>query len=424
MLVQGGSGNFLKRSDPISEPTGSGIGADAVTVAATTATATGLVVDAGAGGSGGPPPSPVFTAILSTTPTTSATQSADETGAASSRSSKSISVGTVVGSCIGAFIAISILIILCIWFYRRYSASLKKQAEARGPLAHDRNLETDKQRRRSRLEPWNKLEEGKDKWEDTHQTKEINQVVPMEKLTMFKRAASVRTAYTQKSVDETPLTYPQSFAPFDANLVRKLSADDTAVSQDQPSPNANFTNGQSPSNLSPSNSLGEPLSPSLNMAIPTPEATVFQPHKWESAEVVQYAEGQSTEVVEPSGQDKDVRSSQNPFFGSQDHSLSSDSPNAKGKERMHDSMISADPFEALNTQMPKPLFVHHQATDSSTSSQSKDRALQALMAVLDLPEDEVRERLRVASMQPSVISQSLHSPLSIDEEELVKKNES
>ncbi|KAF8807009.1 hypothetical protein BYT27DRAFT_7167332 [Phlegmacium glaucopus] len=410
MLVQGGSRHFVKRSDPIIEPTGAGISSVSTATATTTAT-TGLVFDPSQTGSF--PTAPLLAFPQSTTPTTSQTSATQSADAASAPSSKSISLGAVIGSCVGAFIVVSILIILGIWFYRRYSASLKKQAKARGRVANDRNLETDKQRRRSRLEPWNKLEEGKDKWEDTHQTKEVNQVVPMEKLTMFKRGASVRTAYTQKSVDETPLTYPQSFAPFDANLVRKLSADDAAVPHPRPSLN---TKGQT-SNLSPSNTLGEPLSPSLNMAIPTPEATVLQPHKWESAEVVHYAEGQSAEAVEPSSQDKDVRSTQNPFFGSQDHVSRSNTPNAKGKERMHDSMMSSDPFEALDTPLSKPVFVH-QATDSSTSSRGKDRALQALIAALDLPEDEVRERLRVASMQPSVISP--RSLLPGDEEDFVR----
>jgi len=414
MLVQGGSRHFVKRSDPITEPTATGIAGGAVT-ATGTIVGTSLVFDPVA--TTGPlPPTPVFTVIQSTTPTPSLLQSADASGVTSSSSSKSIPLGAVIGSCIGAFIALSIFIILIIWFYRRHSASLKKQAKVRGPLTHDRNLETDKQRRRSRLESWKKLEEGK----DTHQTKEVDQVVPMEKLTMFKRAASVRTAYTQKSVDEPPLTYPRSFAPFDTNLVRKLSADDTTVSLPQPASNANSTTkGQTPSGLSPSNTLGEPLS-SLNMAIPTPEATVLKPHKWESAEVVHYAEGQSAQVVEPSGQDKDGRSTQNPFFGSQDYNRSiSNPPSAKGKEHLHDSLISS--VSSVDTQLPKPVFVHHQATDSSTSTQSKDRALQALIVALDLPEDEVRERLRVASMQPSFISQSSqYGSLSVDEEEFVK----
>jgi len=69
---------------------------------------------------------------------------------------------------------------------------------------------------------------------------------------------------------------------------------------------------------------------------------------------------------------------------------------------------SLDPFDDLNEPMPaRPAFMQHTA-NSSTSSMEKDqkeRALQSLIAALEVPEDEVRNRLRIASMQPSVISQ-------------------
>jgi hypothetical protein len=392
MLVK--DGRYLAKridsTDPISLPIGSGI--SGIVVASSTAvTTTGLAVDPGA--SAGPTPTaPFFTVVATVTPSASSTQSVVV--------SKSIPVSTVIGSCIGAFIFVSALIVFVFWFYRRYSESLKKQALAR-------------RRRR----PWNKLEDDGDKWENmdqTNQTKEVDQVVPMEKLTMFKRAASVRTAYTQKSVDDHTLAYPQSFAPFDANLVRTLSADIDPKSQ--PSHIVNSVKGQTPNPSS--NSLGESLSSSPNMAIPTPEATFLQSHRWESAEVVQY-EGPSAEVVEPSAQDKEIRSMHNPFFGSQEYIRSRSnshtedkSPNAKGKERMHDSMsssiLSSDPFEALVAQLPKPVLTHHQPSDSSASAESKTRALQTLMGALELSEDEIRERLRVASMQPSDFSTPIH----------------
>jgi hypothetical protein len=392
MLVKDGR-YIAKRIDPASIPVGSGI--SGISVASSTAVATtALAIDQTA--SAGPSPTaPLLTIEATTTPSSSPTL----TGAVSN----SIPVGTVIGSCIGAFVFVCALIIFGIWFYRRYSQSLKKQALTRG-----RGLPNDKHRRQ-----WNKLEDDGDKWEGMNQTKEVDQVVPMEKLTMFKRAASVRTAYTQKSIDDHTLAYPQSFAPFDANLVRTLSADIDPKSQ--PSQVANSVKGQIPNNIPPSSGLKEPLSSSLNMAIPTPEATVLQSHKWESAEVVQYEEP-SAEVVEPSVQDKETnrRSLHNPFFGSQGYIRSRSnshahaeekSANAKGKERMHDSMssslLASDPFEALVSQLPKPIITHHQLTDSSASTESKTRALQTLMGALELSEDEINERLRVASMHPS-----------------------
>lgn len=400
---------MVDTTDPIPLPSETGL-SGSVVVSSTAVVTAGLTIDSGAPASS-LPTNAVFTVVESAIP--SATQSAN---AASAVSSKSISLSAVIGSCVGAFVLVIVLIIFGIWFYRRYSDSLKKHA-----MARHRNLQCDKQRRQ-----WNKLEDGE---EGITQTKEVDQVAPMEKLTMFERAASVRTAYTQKSVDDAPLTYPQSFAPFDTNLVRTLSADRSIVPQSQLSQNANSIKAQSSSNPYPSsNSIAGPLSSNMSMAIPTPQATVTELHKWESAEVVHYTEGQSGEVLEPSPQDKDVRRSMhNPFFGSQEYSRprsdsppNEKSPNTKGKERIHNSvdssMISEDPFEAF-TPLSKPAFVH-QATNSSVSTQSKERALQTLMGALELSEDEVRERLRVASMQPSVISQLSQCS---NEEEFLKK---
>ena len=382
MLVK--DGRYLaKRIDPSVIPSGSGI-SGAVVESSTAVASSSLALDNTV--DPGPSPSGAVFTIIATEPGPSSTQA--------SAVSNSIPVSTVIGSCVGAFVFVSALIIFGIWFYRRYAESLKRQALARG-----RGLKNDKHRRR-----WNKLED-EDRWEGTNQTKEVDQVVPMEKLTMFKRAASVRTAYTQRSVDDQTLAYPQSFAPFDLNLVRTLSADPSIDSKSQPPQIPNPVKGQIPSNISPS-----PLSSSLNMAIPTPEATVLQSHKWESAEVVQY-EGPSAEVVEPAPQDKEVkRIMHNPFFGSQEYIRSrSDShaddksPNAKGKERVHDSLssslLSEDPFETFS-QLPLPPL-SHLSTDSSSSAESRTRALQTLMGALELSEDEVRERLRVASMHPS-----------------------
>lgn len=393
MLVK--DGRYLaKRIDPTSIPVGSGI-SGAVIESSTDVATSALAIDNGAT-SGPSLTAPVFTIIATEPASPSPTQS-------TSAGSNSIPVSTVIGSCIGAFVFVSALIIFGIWFYRRYSESLKRQALARG-----RGLQNDNQRRR-----WNKLED-EDKWEgmNANQTKEVDQVVPMEKLTMFKRAASVRTAYTQRSVDDHTLAYPQSFAPFDVNLVRTLSADPSIDSKSQPPQVPNLVKSQISRNISPSNNITpSPLSSSSNMAIPTPEATVLQSHKWESAEVVQY-EGPSVEAVEPPPQNKEVkRSMHNPFFGSQEYIRSRSnshtedkSSNSKGKERMHDSissLLTSDPFEAY-AHLPLPILTH-QSNESSSSTESKTRALQTLMGALELSEDEVRERLRVASMQPSEI---------------------
>ena len=86
---------------------------------------------------------------------------------------------------------------------------------------------------------------------------------------------------------------------------------------------------------------------------------------------------------------------------------------------------SEDPFDDINEPMPPPKFIHHLATSSSSSTdskESKEKALQSLIAALDISEDEARSRLRIASMQPSFISGiSGFSSGSPDEEDVTKE---
>ncbi|KAJ2922881.1 hypothetical protein H1R20_g14261, partial [Candolleomyces eurysporus] len=175
--------------------------------------------------------------------------------------------------------------------------------------------------------------------------------------------------------------------------------------------------------LSSTRLSGGAMSPSLSMAIPTPPAVRTEIHHWESAEVVHYSE--AAEVVNQ----RESRGLANPFFNAVEypvpllsggsnasssyksaHSRNSSTatiqqadivPNVKGKERV----VSIDPFR---DPLPKPKFINHIAT-SSTSSSDNERAIRQLVAAAsldDLSEDEVQRRLRVASMQPSVISYS------------------
>jgi hypothetical protein len=330
-----------------------------------------------------------------------------------------------------------------LWFYRRYSQSLNKR-RPRGPQT--RNGPNNDNRRRSHLEPWNKLEEGNDrdgdgddKWEgmyQTKETKETDQVAPMEKLTMFKKTPSVRTAYTHRSTDVGAFDFPSSYADFDPKLAEALTASQTNLALTQKPAVATGA----PSSASPANkslvSINTTLpanGANLDMAIPTPPPTVSQLHRWESAEVVQ-PQPQTAEIHNDTAT---LSPPQNPFFDLQDNEGEEGaayargrspampdykSPKAKGKERMRYS-DDMDPFDDLNSQLPKPAFIQHTATSSTSSTESKDakeKALQSLMAALELPEDEVRNRLRIASMQPSFISRL--SSVAGDEEDDVTKS--
>ncbi|KAF9048744.1 hypothetical protein BJ165DRAFT_1402614 [Panaeolus papilionaceus] len=411
------------------------------------------------------PPTPAASTSPATAPSTSSSTAVDPSKASSKNP---ISLSTVIGSCVGAFIGASALILFGIWTYRRYSKSLSKRSRSRGPHVQHRNVRGDQDRRKSKLEPWNKLGEDEDQWEGkyhTKETKEVDQVAPMEKLTMFKKTPSVRTAWTHNPAEDAgALQFPQSFAPFDPNLAQTLTLDKPTLPEPRPfigrvdaNPTTSWdTQTGKDSFLTVHSNLRSSgaMSPTLNMAIPTPPAVVTE-HKWESAEVVNFpapVQPQNTASNNPffnldnSTQDEQQTTPHNPFFGatkdyqrsrsnsisrsrsgsmtrSRSSSLSTTVPEvpltksakAKGKERMRYSQatvasqatVTLDPFADIQSQLPpRPQFVQHVHTGSVSSTESKERALQSLVAALDLPESEVRNRLRIASMQPSIISQA------------------
>ena len=265
----------------------------------------------------------------------------------------------------------------------------------------------------------------------TTERKDVDNVAPMEKLTMFKKTPSVRTAYTHKSTDVSAFDFPQSYAEFDPKLAQTLSFGKTQMPEPRPflgrvdTPPVNSTSSWgtemvvNDSSLPTREPVGGAMSPSLHMAIPTPPLTISQAHKWESAEVVHYSDPHSVESIDPFASQNDMDSRQsthNPFFNAQDYeprtrsrsSSVTKSPKAKGKERKRYSTASsaADPFDDMNQHMPRPTFIKHAAAESSSSIESKERALHSLIAALEVSEQDARDRLRIASMQPSIISQT------------------
>ncbi|KAF8986592.1 hypothetical protein BDQ17DRAFT_1393652 [Cyathus striatus] len=327
------------------------------------------------------------------------------------------------------FIGAIALILLAFWFYRRYLQSLKNAAKSRHPVSpgSGRNARGDLQRRRSHLEPWNKLDEAdQDKWEGMNQTQQMRDsdattLAPMEKLTMFKKTPSVRTAYTHKSDEAPAFDLPHPFAQYHPNLAKELASTDDLTGVPVPRPFVGRTNAANEVSWG-----GETLGQDsfLSLRSTRLSATTSELHRWESAEVVHFDEGQTAEVVyENKGrnpfeteQEKRKSSHNNPFFNAQDfaverrrstsrsraNSVTVKSPTAKGKER---AISTSDPFADENTPLPKPpAFIHHATTSSASSASSNDRAIQSLIAALDVTEEEVQNRLRVASMQPSVYS--------------------
>ena len=73
-----------------------------------------------------------------------------------------------------------------------------------------------------------------------------------------------------------------------------------------------------------------------------------------------------------------------------------------------------NPFADTEEVVAVPAFKAHMQTDSFGSSSSgntvpSEHAMKSLIAALDLTKEEVEERLRVASMQPSTMSMSRYS---------------
>ncbi|KAF5359489.1 hypothetical protein D9756_003351 [Leucocoprinus leucothites] len=467
------------RQIPGAAPTASGIGGAAITVdpnAGTTVSDLQLDTQAPQGGgfSTAPALASGFTPTITIPPTntpelspTSQSPDASSSVKASSSSVAPISMSTVIGSCVGAFIGTVGLICLGFWFYRRYHRSLKAQygAKGRGPI----NTRADMQRRLSHREPWGKLEDRnpEDKWEGHPKTEES--VGPMEKLTMFKKAPSVRTAYTH--TEEEPVQFEMSH-PF-AQQYSLYNNGQGNVSMPDPKPfTASNTwddagQGSFLSVRTQSDRLSGSMSPSLNMAIPTPPATALPHHHWESAEIVNM-EGQSAEIVNPFADEnrparhEKRKSSGNPFFGahedmprrrSRSNSLVSKTSRASRVRSVSESIMSSihvpipkldkgkgraiDPFDDENSPAPtpssaryptittsvppvavshatptsplvppRPAFAVHNASLSTSSSSSNEHALASLIAALDgdTTEEDVQARLRIASMQPSIHS--------------------
>lgn len=204
--------------------------------------------------------------------------------------------------------------------------------------------------------------------------------------------------------------------------------------------------------------LSGAMSPSLNMAIPTPPATSSYLHHWESAEIINF-DGQSAEIVNPFADNKKPveQNNDNPFFGAYENapkrrsragssasrirstaSVDStympvpklDKGKCKATDPFHDDhehvptprAVAAPITPTIVTNVarspsskatptsgfppPQPAFATHVSNMSASSVASNEHALASLLAALDgdTTQEEVQARLRIASMQPSISS--------------------
>ncbi|KAJ7494662.1 hypothetical protein B0H11DRAFT_2002878 [Mycena galericulata] len=454
-----------RQADPLGTPTASGLTAAVVASADAANTPNSLVFDTAAATDAADAATFQFSASATNTVTEPgpAAPSATDSSAASSASSSAvssagsseISMGTVIGACLGALAGAIILILFGLWLYKRGN-----KPRPRSPSnAH----KADKER------AWGKLEDDEDKWagkEGKYQQKGVVSVGPMEKLTMFQKSTpSVRTNYTHSADHEEPLPvahFTHPFAQYHPNLAKELAQDDSEMPVPPQRPFLARVEAVPPISWDGdtvgrdsflSLSSNPAMSPVVDLALPTPQLTSSEPHHWESAEVIHFDHSAVVEDIEPAVRRK---SSNNPFFGARmsTHSTYSTRSRSQSQSRSRSrtpslsspsktSLPEADPItmpappptaftreekgkyraatppSPTSSMAPSTITGHNPFSDpivlpykpEHSSNDSSDRALQSLLAALGpthTPAD-VEERLRVASMQPSVVSESAYT---------------
>ncbi|KAJ6494757.1 hypothetical protein C8R47DRAFT_381496 [Mycena vitilis] len=372
------------------------------------------------------------------------------TATAVSGSSSDIPIGTVVGACLGALAGCVFIILVGLWLY-------KSGNKPRPRSPSNAHKAVDKER------AWNKMDEDEDdKWEgkDGNSHKKMASVGPMEKLTMFKNSSpSVRTAYTTapEPHDVPAVThFDHPFAQYHPNLAKEFAQDNGS---ELPAPRPFLARVEVAPISWDGDTVGRDsflslnsnhaVSPGTAFAIPTPKLTSSEPHMWESAEVMQYDE--NGDAVPPRGRTSDVsedmaprrKSAHNPFFGarmstgslsrsqsrSRTPSFTSPSkvslpdtntmpappPVAYTREEKGKYRATTPPSPTISM-APSTITGHDPFSDpivpfrpDHSSHASNDRAMQSLIAALGTSAADVQERLRVASMNPSIVSESVYT---------------
>lgn len=358
----------------------------------------------------------VVTTTKSSTNTPS--QTSTETPALSGAKSE-IPLSTVIGVCIGAFVGAGLLICFSIWFYRRSSRRPPpRRARHQQPLAQSHGVNP--------AAPWTRFDDGEDKWEGRNEMSEKNGVANVDLPPVTQRPTSPHsTGKTLTSDDHfrsehdatrQSLPFSQYHPKLPSQMAleppRALGVDDRSTTTPEGSTASTFLP------LGTVHIESGKMSPTFNMAKMTPAAITSRLHQWESAEVVDPdAHAQEVEVHHDPFSEKstptsysptetfgDRRSFRNPFFNAHPGTHSR-RPSATRKQST--MSVSSDPFTKDEIMvMPKPNYVSHSPQESSSSGGSvgNEKAMQSLIAALDLPQEVIEERLRIASMHPSEAS--------------------
>ena len=374
----------------------------------------------------------------SSTPSDSSLGSAS---AASASSSSQVPLGTIIGACIGAFIGIVVLMYVLYAWYKR---STEKKLSATGR----RNAQGKEEQQRQQPRQFQQLEDSEKPAGDIPPTSSNvrEQMESDEKnFSMFKKSPSVRSAYTHKTGtdDGNNFDLPQlEFTKYHPNLAQELSLNipkkpfaaagrqDSGVSWD-----GETLGDDSFLSLHSARVESGTMSPTMVMAKMTPPATVSALHRWESAEVLHTEEEEARIVPQSKNPFAEMVEEQrsrgtnlNPFFNAQDMNRRSRAGRSRSNSRTSrtsraQSLVRSDTLNTVNNpfldphdavpvsaiEMPTPNSLPHSPplpTGASVQMLGSEHAMASLIAALDLSKDAVEERLRVVSMQGSVISAS------------------
>lgn len=372
-----------------------------------------------------PPPLAASLTLVSTLPPSSSTPSA--TASASSASSSSqIALGTVIAVCIGAFVGLGLLLYAFWWWYRKSTPKARVRAR-NGSTADLRNARGEVEKRRTRGRSWNKLGDEEDTWKGgvpTPERKQSQAEIDEKNFPMFKKTPSMRTVRTAKELEAHGFDLP----PFDFTNYHPKLAEELSLQEPQKpfsrqesgiSWDGETVGDDSFLSLRSGRVDSGTMSPTIELAKMTPPATHNAIHTWHSAEVVTVEE-----VDEP------PYSTANPFFNAQEISRATSKRNRSRSNsrsgRSRATSVSSRTSHAPSHHAPNhvtntnpfadseeviiPTFKAHVQSDSIGSTSSgghgfaSEHAMKSLIAALDLTQEEVEERLRVASMQPSTIS--------------------
>jgi len=341
------------------------------------------------------------------TSTDGPSQSPNESPALSG-SKSAIPLSAVVGACVGAFIGAGLLICLSIWFYRRSSRRPPPRARQKPPLSQSRGV--------SPGAPWTKFGEGEDRWEGRN---EMAEKKGTQQATGSRSTTKPPTGGDggQKGADrQLP-----PFSDYHPGLAEQMALEPPPlVGVDRPKPSLDGSTTGTYLSLGTVHIESGKMSPTFNVAKVTPPATASRLHQWESAEVIDpdahaqevevhpdpYSEQSTPTTYSPTDTFGDRRSLHNPFFNAHP-GIPSRQPSVVRKPS--NISASSDPFnkdEDETMTIPKPKFISHTVHGSSSSDGSfgNERSMQSLIAALELPQEVIERRLKVASMAPSDIS--------------------